>query len=329
MARQEAEQGYAALVRAFLDGDPREHEGGPFDVRAVMACLPQATKDAFEYDGVPWDRFSRGHETQAKLEQLRAGDPEFARHALRCLQGELANSARSACALAVPFLLRIGADPRTHFRADILVLAAEIGRQTTGPGLCTREELLRVAYDDDEWVIEPSGYPGHWSIQAAREAVTADADLVIELLADSDPQVRSAAAYTAVVALGRTADIKDALSVRMNVEKDPAVRAGLVFASAQLAREHGDADGEVWTQLMWSDLDASPEMRVSAALGWMCLTDAPIPDTLRIVLDQCATDATGKLMGSLPWMRAVDYRGDPGLQICVRMMLSPEAHDLA
>ena len=58
MARQEAEQGYAALVRAFLDGDPREHEGGPFDVRAVMACLPQETKDAFEYDGVPWEELA-------------------------------------------------------------------------------------------------------------------------------------------------------------------------------------------------------------------------------------------------------------------------------
>lgn len=101
---------------------------------------------------------------RADLEQLRDDDAETARHALRGLWGVLANSSRSACALTVPFLLRIGADARAHFRVDVLGMAAEIARQTTGPGLCTRAELLRVAYAEDEWIFEPSGYPGHWSI---------------------------------------------------------------------------------------------------------------------------------------------------------------------
>jgi hypothetical protein len=321
MAGWEDDLVYPAIVRAFLDGDPQDHQGGPLDVRTVVASLPREAKNAFGYDHVPWGRFSRGPETRADLEHLRADNADVARHALRGLRGELANSAVSACALTVPFLLRIGADPQAHFRADVLVLAAEIARQTTGPGLCTREKLLRVAYADDEWITEPSGYPGHWSIQAARDAVTADADLVMALLAAPDSRVRCAAAYTLAAASGREDDIKSALHVRLNVEGDPAVRAGLVLAAAQLAREHGDADGEAWTRTLWSDPEAPSEMRVSAALGWMCLTDAAVPDELRAAVDECATEATARLMAPLPWMRAVDYGGDTGLHRCVRMLL--------
>ncbi|WP_083734652.1 hypothetical protein [Actinomadura sp. CNU-125] len=202
MAWQKDHLAYPAVVQAFLHGDPQDHQGGPLDVRAVMASLPQRAKDTFEYDHVPWGRFSRGPETRADLEHLRDDDAETARRALRGLQGELATSARSACALTVPFLLRIGADTHAHLRADILVLASEIARQTRGPAMCTRMELLRVAYADDKWIIEPSVYPGHWSIQAARDSITADADLVIPLLAAPDPQVRCAAAYILAAASG-------------------------------------------------------------------------------------------------------------------------------
>lgn len=223
----------------------------------------------------------------------------------------------------MPFLLRVGADPHARFRADVLVLAAEIARQTAGPGLCTRAELLRVAHADDEWIIEPSCYPGHWSIQAAREAITADADVVVSLLADPDPQVRCAAAYALAAASGRGAVIKAALHARLGTEDDPFVRAGLVLAAAQLAREHGDADGEAWTRNLWSDPGAPREMRVSAALGWLCLTDAAVPDGLRAAVAECATGATARLMAPLPWMRAVDYGRDAGLERCVRTLLQP------
>ncbi|MGW1068062.1 hypothetical protein ACWD4F_26485 [Streptomyces aureus] len=315
---------YQAIEQAFLDGDPDDQQGGPLDVRAVVASLPQGAKDAFRYDHVPWARFPRGPETRADLEHLRDDNAEAARRALRGLEGELANSARSACALTVPFLLRIGADPHAHFRADILVMAAEIARHTTGPGLCTREELLRVAYADDVWISEPSGYPGHWSIQAARDAITADSSLVMTLLADPEPHVRCAAAYTLASSFGRENDIMGALQARLSTENDPAVRAGLVLALAQLALEHGDANGEAWTRTLWSDPAVPREMRVSAALGWLCLTDAVVPDELRAVMDECATEATARLMAPLPWMRAVDLGGDAGLQRCVRKLLAQD-----
>ncbi|WP_405790374.1 hypothetical protein [Streptomyces sp. NBC_01367] len=329
MAGREDHLAYPEIVLAALDGDWQEYQGGPFDVRAVMASLPQRAKDAYAYDQVPWERFSSGPVVRADLEQLRNDDAETARHALRGLWGVLANSSRSACALTVPFLLRIGADARAHFRVDVLGMAAKIARQTTGPGLCTRAELLRVAYADNEWTFEPSGYPGHWSIQAAREAITADADLVIALLADPDPNVRVAAAYTLVSASGRADDIRGALHARLSVEEDPAARAGLVLAIAQVAREHGDTDGERWTRMLWSDIEAPPEMRVSAGLGWLCLTDAAVPSELRAVVDECASAATAQLMGPLPWMRAVEYEGDAGLQRCIRTLihLQPDAPD--
>lgn len=131
-----------------------------------------------------------------------------------------------------------------------------------------------------------------------------------------------------VVASGREDDIKDALLARRSVEEDPALRAGLVLAAAQLARERGDPEGEVWTRMLWSDPQAPPKIRASPALGWMCLMDAAIPDELRVAMDECATDATGRLMASLPWMRAVDYEGHAGLRTCVRLLLSPDAPNL-
>jgi hypothetical protein len=320
MARRGGDLAFQAIVQAFLDGDPGEHEGGPLDVRAVVASLSQETKDAFEYDHLPWDRFPRGPETRADLEFLRADDAAVAWRALRGLRGEWANSAVSVCALTVPFLLRIAADTHAHQRADILVLAAETAGQKTGPGLCTREGLLRVAYGDDEWIFEPSGYPGHWSIQAAREAITADADLAMTLLVDSEPEVRCAAAYTLATSSGRQTDVKEALHTRLSVESDPAVRASLVLAAAQLAGAHADADGPAWTRALWSDPETPPEMRVSAALGWLCLTDLAIPDELRITMSECATEAIARLLAPLPWMRAVDNGGDGGLQRCLCLM---------
>ncbi|WP_083734653.1 hypothetical protein [Actinomadura sp. CNU-125] len=111
----------------------------------------------------------------------------------------------------------------------------------------------------------------------------------------------------------------------MSTENDPTVRAGLVLATAQLAREHGDADGEAWTRTLWSDSKAPPEVRVSAALGWLCLTDAAMPDDLPAIVDECATDTTARLMAPLPWMRAVDDGRNAGLQRCIQTLIHPDA----
>nr|WSS66224.1 hypothetical protein OG284_35840 [Streptomyces sp. NBC_01177] len=314
---------YQAVAQAFVDGDPEEHAGGPLDVRAVVASISRETKDAFAYDDVPWGRFPRGPETRDVVACLRSDDADVVYHAVRGVNGELANSAWSVAALAVPFLLRVAADPRGHCRAHALELTAGIVQWTPGPGRCTREELLRVT--DGEGRYEPSGYFGTWGIEAARDAIAADADLVMALLDDLDPEVRAAAAYAGVVASGRIDDIRGALHTRLRVEADPTVSAGLVLAIAQLAYEHADPACEAWVQALWSDPAMPPAVRVSAALGWLCLTDVLVPDALRAVLDTCETDETARLMTPLPWMRAVDYDGDSRLRRCLRGLLHPES----
>ncbi|WP_238426367.1 hypothetical protein [Streptomyces adustus] len=314
---------YQAVAQAFVGRDPEEHAGGPLDVRAVLASLSREAKDAFAYDDVPWGRFPRGPQIRDDVARLRCDDADVVYRALRGVNGELADSAWSVAALAVPFLLRVAADPGGHCRAYALELAAGIVQWTPGPGRCTREELLRVT--DGGRRYEPSGYFGTWGIEAARDAIAADADLVMALLDDRDPQVRVAAAYAAVVASGRIDDIRGALHTRLRAEADPAVRAGLVLAIAQLAYEHADPAREAWAKALWSDPAMPPAVRVSAALGWLCLTDTPVPDVLCAVLDACATDETARLMEPLPWMRAADYGGDTGLRRCLRGLLRPES----
>lgn len=319
----ESDPVYQAVEQAFVEGDPDEHAGGPLDVRAVVASVSREAKDAFAYDEVPWSRFPRGPETRNHVVRLRSNDTDLVNQALRGLHGELANSAWSVAAPAVPFLLRVAADPRGRRRAGALELAAGIVQWTPGPGLCTREELLRLS--DGEGRYEPSGCFGTWGIEAARDAIAADADIVMALLNDPDPEVRAAAAYAGVVASEPIEDIRGALHTRLRVEADPTVRAGLVLAIAQLAYAHADPACQAWTRTLWSDPAMPPAVRVSAAMGWLCLTDALVPDDLRGVLDAYATDETARLMKPLPWMRAVDHDGDAALRRCLRALLHPES----
>ncbi|WP_344246202.1 hypothetical protein [Actinocorallia libanotica] len=319
--RWEEDPVYQAIAQAFVSGDLEMHAGGPLDVRAAMASISQEAKDAFAYDHLPWERFPRGPETRGDVANLRSGDADVVRRALRGVSGELANSACSVAALAVPFLLRVAADPRGHCRVFALELVADIVQWTLGPSRCTREELLRLS--GGEWWFEPSAYPGHWGIEAARDAVAADLDLVTALLDDPEPEMRVAAAYAGVAA-GRIHDVRSALHVRLRVEADPVVRAGLVLALAQLACEHPDPECRAWTEALWSDPTTPPVVRVSAALGWLCLADAPAPESLLAALEVCATEETARLMAPLPWMRAVDHGDDTGLHRCIRGLLHPD-----
>ncbi|MFG3134540.1 hypothetical protein ACGFZU_43570 [Streptomyces tendae] len=66
---------------------------------------------------------------------------------------------------------------------------------------------------------------------------------------------------------------------------------------------------------------------MSAALGWMCLTDLPVPDELAALLDHLATHETAQLMAPLPWMRAAEHAAGNGLQRCLRTMLHPDTPD--
>ncbi|MFE1318414.1 hypothetical protein [Kitasatospora phosalacinea] len=303
---------YQAVVRAFIDGDPLEQAGGPLDVRAVLAALPRERKDAFAYGDLPWERFPRGPETRDDVARLRSTDPEQVWRGVQGVEGEVADSTLSVAAMAVPFLLRTAADPHNRHRGYALETAAWTVRRPLEPWPETRGELLR--FTDPGWRYEPSGYFGTWGIEAARDAIAADTDLLVRLLDDPDPGIRAAAAYTLVAAAGPADRIRAALHARLRTEDDPVARAGLLLALVQWANEHPDPDCETRVRARWSDPAEPPAVRVAAALGWLCLTDAPAPDALLAALDACATGETARLMAPLPWLREIDRGGDAGLR---------------
>ncbi|MGW1998253.1 hypothetical protein [Embleya sp. NPDC001921] len=108
------------------------------------------------------------------------------------------------------------------------------------------------------------------------------------------------------------------------MEDDARVGAGLVLAIAQLAREHRHEDAAAFTHALRSDPARPAEVRVSAALGWLCLVDDPALDTLRAVLDACVTHELGRSMASMPWITQVDHDGD-GPTHTLRRMFDPDS----
>ncbi|MFF7405241.1 hypothetical protein [Streptomyces murinus] len=326
MRSWENDPAYQAVERAFINADPLEQVGGPLDVRAVVAGIPAVAKDGFLIEEVPWGRFPEGVRVQESMERLRSGDAAAIDRALDMLGGLCANDMRAAVAPAVPFLLRIGADPQAHHRADALAVVSAVARWRHH-GVCTRADMLRPRYSGDEWGFEVTGYLGNWSVEAARDAIAADTDLLKALLDDPEVGIRMETAYVLAAASGHGQVIRDALHARLDIEDDPTVRAGLVLAVAELARAHQDTGALEWTRSCWSDRTHPPEVRVSAALGWMCLSDASVPDELHAMLDSLATDETARVMAPLPWMRVIEGIDGDGLRRCLLKMLHPDAPD--
>jgi len=203
----------------------------------------------------------------------------------------------------------------------MLRLVAELGRpEHFGDG--TRAGLLRSTVSQMLW--DNNGYPGNWSIGAAQDAVAADADILLALLDDPSPDIRGMAGYALATASGEADRISVALHDRFRAEQDPLVRASLVLAIGQLAREQPDEHAVAWTRVLWSDPERPAEVRVSAVLVWLCLVEGPAPEQLRTVLDDIVTDDLVRLMAEVPWMRVVDDAG-AGLDRCLEQMLRPDA----
>ncbi|MFD4904208.1 hypothetical protein [Kitasatospora purpeofusca] len=321
---REHDPAYRGTVRAFVEGDPLDQAGGPLDVRAVVAGIPPEAKDGFLFEEVPWDRFPEGVRVREVMGWLRSGEAS-AGSVLGTLIALCADDMRAAVAPAVPFLIRLGTGPESGHRAEVLTVVGEAARMRH-QGVCSRADMLRFR-GDDEWFFEVTGYPQNWSVRAARDAISADTDRLLSLLDDPDPAVRVAGAYVLAAASDRGQDILGALRSRLPAEQNPAVRAGLVLAIAQLARAHQDLGRAAWMRSCWSDPARPPEERVSAALGWMCLTDLAVPDELRDMVDALATDGTARLMAPLPWMRAIETAGESGLHRSLRGMLDPATAD--
>ncbi|MER8182086.1 hypothetical protein [Kitasatospora sp. NPDC094015] len=322
----ENDPAYRGVVRAFVDGDPLDQVGGPLDVRAVVTGIRPEAKDRFLLDEVPWGRFPEGARVREVMERLRSGDAAAVGSPLGMLIGLCANDMTAAVAPAVPFLIRIGTGPAAGHRAEALTVVGEAARMRH-QGVCTRADMLRLR-GDDEWSFEVTGYLQNWSVQAARGAIATDTDLLLPLLDDLDPEVRIATAYALAAASGRAPDILTALRSRLPAEHDPAAGAGLVLAIAQLARAQHEMGTVTWMRTCWSDPSRPPEVRVSAAMGWLCLTDLPVSDELRATVDDLATDGTARSMAPLPWMRAVETAGASSLHRCLRSMLDLDMTDV-
>ncbi|MFE2021854.1 hypothetical protein ACFW9O_27820 [Streptomyces sp. NPDC059499] len=305
--------------------------GGPFDVRAVVAAIRPETKDGFLLDEVPWEHFPRGDHVKEAIHLLHTGNSSV-RTGTGFVSGMCANDMRAAAVLAVPFLIRIAADTCHPYRAGALAEVSSPARALHF-GVASRNELLlhrgNTPYDDlyDGYGVEVTGYPAGWSVAAARAAITADTALLKPLLDDPDPAIRISAAYALATAADPDRTVRAAFRTRLAAEQDPIVRSALVLATAEATRSHPHAPTTACMRQRWRDRTQAPEVRLAAAIGWLCLTDEPAPDDLRAVVEDLATDERAQAMEDLPWMAAVGESEETGLRRCVRKMLHPEQPD--
>ncbi|MCX2179049.1 HEAT repeat domain-containing protein [Streptomyces sp. SKN60] len=321
------------MCRALVDGaELSSFTGGPFDVRAVVASIRPEAKDGFLLDEVPWEHFPQGHRVRDAVRLLHSGDSPVDAGA-GVVSGMCANDMRAAAALAVPFLIRIAADTGHPRRVDAL---GEIPCPARARhfGIASRDELLlhRRAQDDDlydGYGVEVTGYPAGWSVGAARAAITADATLLQNLLDDPDPAIRIRAAYALATVTDLERSVRGAFVARLAVEQDPIVRAALVLATAEATRSHPHPPTTAWMRERWRDQTQVSEVRLAAAIGWLCLTDEPAPDDLVTAVEDLATKELADAMEALPWMTAAGGSGETGLRRCVRKMLHPEQPDPA
>ncbi|WP_331733526.1 hypothetical protein OG948_59785 (plasmid) [Embleya sp. NBC_00888] len=304
------------------------YEGTGLDVRTVVAGLSRDVRDGFRLEEAPWGRFSHaygsGKDVPDHLLRMRSADAAAAREASLLLGNSICHqgTTESVAPLTVPFLLRIAEDPAAHERVNALGLVTAVAcRNHWGDG--SRAALLRVADPDDEVHFDGGGYPQNWSVRAARDAIAADAHIPIALLDDPDPAVREEAACVLAASWGRAWEISAALHERFRVEEHPRLRAGLVLAIAQLAREHRHEDAAGFTRACWSDPARPAEVRVAAALGWLCLVDDPAPEDLNAVLDELVTHELGRLMAEVPWLQQVDHYSGAGLTLTLKHMFDP------
>lgn len=320
-----------AMCRALVDGaDLASFAGGAFDVRAVVAGILSLAQGELSLDAVPWGNFPHGDEARQAVYLLHTGDSP-ARWATGVLGGLCSNDSRAAAALAVPFLIPIATDAHHAHRGAALAVLSGPARARHF-GVASREELLlhrtdcrRHAPEDyDDYGVEVTGYPAGWSVAAARAAITAETRVLLPLLNDCDPSVRIDAAYALATAADLHHTVRAVLTARLATEHDVLVRAALLFAVAETTRAHPHPPTVRWLRKRWQDRTEAPEVRLAAAIGWLCLTDEPAPKDLHQTMDTFATDERAHALDTLPWMNAAAGSSEPGLRRCMRCMLHPD-----
>ncbi len=147
--------------------------------------------------------------------------------------------------------------------------------------------------------------------------------MLLPLLDHTDPAVRTATAYALSAAAAPARDrIKPVLYARFDVEDDLVARASLVLAIGEVAWTERDADTIAGTHTWWRDPARPAEVRVSAALAWLCLVDDPIPTELDTLLDEKATDHLATLLTPVPWL--FDADPEDGLRSALDQMRNPD-----
>ncbi|MFE2853906.1 hypothetical protein ACFXJO_22605 [Streptomyces lavendulae] len=317
-----------AMCRALADGaDLASFAGGPFDIRAVVAAIDPGTFDGSVLDALPWANFPDGEMAREAVHLLHTGDG-CAHNAMRRLFGMCAEGSRAAVALAVPVLIRIATDPCHPHRADALAAPARARyfcAASRDDFLLHRSGPHRDAPDGyDDYGVEVTGYPAGWSVAAARAAIAAGTPLLLPLLDDSDPAMRIGASYALATAADPGHTVGGSFATRFAKERDPMTLAALVLATAETTRAHPHRPATAWIRELGQDPAQAPEVRLAAAIGWLCLTDEPVPDALHTTVGALATEERARAMDALPWMAAAGGN-EPGLLRCVHRMLHPEA----
>ncbi|MBL7502646.1 HEAT repeat domain-containing protein [Frankia sp. CNm7] len=285
-------------------------------VRDVRRVLPELRASGrLAVDAVPWRRyhhaFGRAEDVPDSLRALSDCDPDVVSRELGALWDRIRHQGGTyaPAALAVPFLIRLAANPAAHCRANLLLLTAEAGHRDHFGG-DMRQDLLQVDYPPEDLRFDTSGYPVQLTLEAAREAITADVSLLIPLLDDADAAVRSAAAYTLATASGAPPVVSQALRARLALEDDEPVRISLVLALAQLAIERSEAAVAVaWAEQLWTDEESSIDLRLAGALAWVCATVAPPPQCLLDLLAMATTSEMEQWMRQVPWQDDLAWAG--------------------
>jgi hypothetical protein len=270
------------MCRALTDGaDLTSFAGGPFDMRAVVAAIRPEAKDGFLLDEVPWEHFPKGDRVRVAVLLLPAGRSSV--HAgTGVVDGMCANGMRAAAALVVPFLIRVGADPRHPCRADALAEVSSPARARYF-GIASRDGLLPHRADTehdlyDDYGVEVTGYPTGWSVTAARAAITTDTTLLQPLLDDPDPAIRTRAAYTLATVTVTDPAVRAAFRTRLAAEQDPIVRAALVLATAEATHTRPHPPTTAWMRERWQNGHKCPRSGwPPRSAGSASPTNPPLP----------------------------------------------------